>query len=197
MEMMEPGEYRDRMILAFRRKYREEQHKQREAGQEMELGRVLLPGGKCSILLPKSMTDMGDVERVVKYRSRNRPCMIKTDETGDATITFQTLPKEEKSGADIGKDFEEIRGKIQRIWKQNVFYDIGEVPVGELQVEWMDFRTFCLDGSLYCLLFLFEAGESIMLGNFHCSFPKYDVWKPVILKLLATIETDTEKRRKP
>ncbi len=202
--MMEQGEYKDSIILALRQKYEEERDKHRAIEQERGAGediatvrRVSLLEGKCSILLPESMTDMGEMERMVKYRNRNKPLLIKTDEMGDATIIFHMLPKEEKGRMDIGKELEEIRGKMRRIWKQNVFYDTGKVLAGELQVAWMDFRTFCLDGSLYCLLFLFEAGELTVLGNFHCSFPKYDMWKPVILKLLTTIETDAETRRKP
>ena len=75
-----------------------------------------------------------------------------------------------------------------KIWKQNVFYDRGEISAAGEPVVWMDLRAYCLDGSLYMILFMFQIEEQIVLGNFHCSFPQYDIWKPVVLKLLTTIQ---------
>ena len=72
---------------------------------------------------------------------------------------------------------------MKKIWKQNVFYDTGEVMAENTPVAWMDFRAYCLDGNLYSMLFIFQMREQAVLGNFHCSFPKYDIWKPVILKI--------------
>ena len=34
-----------------------------------------------------------------------------------------------------------------------------------------------------------------MIKNFHCSFVDYDRWKPIVLKLLETIETRSEERK--
>ena len=56
-----------------------------------------------------------------------------------------------------------------------------------IPVAWMDCKAYCLDGNLYSLVFLFRAQEQTVLGNFHCSFPHYDVRKPAVLKLLATV----------
>lgn len=81
-----------------------------------------------------------------------------------------------------------LRGDMKKVWKQNVFYDMGKVTADGHTVAWMDFKAFCMDGSIYSLLFLFQAGNQMILGNFHCSFVQYDIWKPVILKLLTTIQ---------
>ena len=85
---------------------------------------------------------------------------------------------------------ERLRQDMQKVWKQAVFYDMGTVKTGEVPVSWMDCKTFCLDGSLYCLLFLFEIQGQLILGNFHCSFSKYDRWKPTVLRVLETIEEE-------
>ena len=83
-----------------------------------------------------------------------------------------------------------IRNDMRKIWKQNVFYDIGEVVAENTPVAWMDFKAYCLDGNLYSLLFMFQTQARSILGNFHCSFPIYDIWKPVVLKLLTTIQAE-------
>ena len=45
--------------------------------------------------------------------------------------------------------------------------------------------------SFYSLLFMFQAQAQSVLGNFHCSFQIYDIWKSVIIKLLTTIQAET------
>ena len=80
--------------------------------------------------------------------------------------------------------------KIQKIWKQYVFYDIGEIVADNIPVAWMDFKAFCINGMIYSMLFLFQIEEQAVLGNFHCVFPKYDIWKPAVLKLLTTIQVE-------
>ena len=91
---------------------------------------------------------------------------------------------------------EHIRRDMKKVWKQNVFYELAEIMAGELAVAWMDFRAFCLDGSLYSMIFIFRMEEQLVMGNFHCSFPQYDVWKPVLLKLLTTIQVDVQDEQK-
>ena len=84
-----------------------------------------------------------------------------------------------------------IRNDMKKIWKQNVFYDTGEVMAENTPVAWMDFRAYCLDGNLYSFLFMFQTQAQSVLGNFHCSFQIYDIWKPVIIKILTTIQAES------
>ena len=65
--------------------------------------------------------------------------------------------------------------------------------VNRTYVAWMDLKAYCLDGNLYSMIFLFRAQGQTVLGNFHCNFPRYDVWKPAVLKLLATVQVRQER----
>ena len=187
-------EYADRTILALRTKYEVDQTEDQSAETEIGVGVQKLPlhreslfEGKCSILLPETMTDMGDTERTVIYRNLKRPQIIKTDREAGVAMTFSLLPADGATES-ISMQRDRACSDMKRIWKQNVFYDKGEIQAEEFTVAWMDYRTFCLDSSLYCLLFMFLMEEQMVLGNFHCSFPQYDIWKPAVLKLLATLQ---------
>lgn len=187
-------EYADRTILALRTKYEEDQTEGQPVGAEIGVGVHKLPlhreslfEGKCSILLPETMTDMGDVERTVIYRNPKRPQIIRTDRQAGVSITFSLLPAD-GAPESISVRRDRVCSDMKRIWKQNVFYDKGEIQAEGFPVAWMDYRAFCLDGSLYCLLFLFLMGGQMVLGNFHCGFPQYDIWKPAVLKLLETVQ---------
>lgn len=199
---MEKTEYADKIIRALREKYREKlaEHLPVEKeilirGKTIALNREILFTGKCSILLPEIMVDMDYVNRVVRFRNSNIPQVIKTDYKSGATMTFNLLPKadiaiEKSHSEQMGK----IRGDIMKVWKQNVFYDQGEILADGEPVIWMDFRAYCLDGSLYTMIFMFQVGEQIVLGNFQCSFQQYDIWKPVVIKLLTTIQKERNYR---
>lgn len=192
---MEKTEYSDRVILALREKYKEKQSEllpvEKEIiirGKRMALYQALLIGGKFSILLPEIMVDMDEASRIVRYRSLNSPQTIKTDYDSGASLTFSELSITDKTREEEpAKQLEKLRSDIKKVWKQNVFYDQGEITADVGPVAWMDFRAFCLDDSLYAMFFLFQTDEQLLLGNFHCSFSQYDIWKPVMLKLLTTI----------
>lgn len=190
------AEYSDRMILTLRTKYREKSTEllplEKEIminGEKVTLNREILFEGKCSILLPEIMVDMDYLNRAVRYRNPNRPPIIKTDYKSGAAITFSLIPMADRMETEnISEQMEKVRSDIIKVWKQNVFYDRGEISSDGEPVVWMDYRAYCMDGNLYMILFMFQLKEQIVLGNFHCSFSQYDIWKPVIIKLLATIQ---------
>lgn len=190
--------YKDKIVLALRAKYEEKQLEDQPIGKDIRIGSKSIPlhresffQGKFSMQLPEIVEDMGALERTVKYRSENRPQIIKTDRSADATFTFSILPPGDiAEEEDVLEKLLKIRGDMKRIWKQNVFYDMGKVEADTALTAWMDFKAFCLDGSLYGMIFLFELKEETVLGNFHCSFSKYDIWKPAVLKLFTTIQID-------
>lgn len=196
---MREEEYGDKVILALRQKCAEIQWESQSIGEGIRMGgreravhREWLFGGKCSLLLPDTFTDMDEIDAAARYRNGSRPQIIKAEQNGDGALTFSLLPREEREGkAGTAAMLEDIRGNMSKIWKQAVFYDRGEVQAGERKIPWMDLKTFCLNGALYSLIFLFDAGEDVAMGNFHCSFQRYDIWKPVILKLLTTLEVTT------
>lgn len=176
----------DQLILELRRKYRQVQP-DTQAREQQEFQEVALYDGLCTIMLPANLHDMKREHRYAKYRSLTCPEVVMTDENTDATFTF-SFAGQAAEGEEPEQRMEGLRADMKKVWKQAVFYDTGVVMAEDIPVPWMDCKTFCLDGSLYCLLFLFELQGKLILGNFHCSFPQYDRWKPVVLRVLETIE---------
>ena len=199
MSDIRENEYIDTQILALRSKYHEIQSENQPVGNEIQIGtdraalyKSDLFDGACSIMLPEIMTDMDSTDRTVIYQNRNRPQIIKADRDSGAVITFNILSQTgEEEQRQVSEQMSVIRNDMKKIWKQNVFYDTGEVMAENTPVAWMDFKAYCLDGNLYSLLFMFQTQAQTVLGNFHCSFPIYDIWKPLVLKLLTTIQAES------
>lgn len=193
-------EYKDKIILALKQKYRQKQSENQDISENVWIGVNNVPlhwellfDGKCSMMLPDTLVEMPWKRVIVRYRSQNRPQIIKAEINGDAAVTFSLLDAED--GENISDQLLKIRRDMQKLWKQNVFYDVGKLSAQESEVAWMDLKAFCLNGSIYSLIFLWEIKEGLVLGNFHCSFPRYDIWKPIILKLLTTIRIGGEHER--
>ena len=199
MSDIRENEYIDTQILALRSKYHEIQSENQPVGNEIQIGtdraalyKSDLFDGACSIMLPEIMTDMDSTDRTVIYQNRNRPQIIKADRDSGAVITFNILSQTgEEEQRQVSEQMAVIRSDMKKIWKQNVFYDTGEVMAENTPVAWMDFKAYCLDGNLYSLLFMFQTQARSILGNFHCSFQIYDIWKPVIIKILTTIQAES------
>ena len=153
--------------------------------------RESLFGGKCSILLPDTLTDMEVTNEIVGYRSLQSPQIVKAETNGNAVLTFSLIPKAE-AGREAMDDSRlgKLRQDMKKKWKQDVYYGTGEVQAGGLKVPWMDLKSFCEKGNIYSFIFLFDINEDTVLGNFYCHFQHYAVWKPVIPKLLATLESE-------
>lgn len=97
-------EHADAEILALCHKYREKQAGHITDSRKILIGTDSVPlykeilfGGICSIMLPESMTDMDEIERMVRYQNRKRPPVIRTDADREVSMTFSIL-----SPADAG-----------------------------------------------------------------------------------------------
>ena len=77
-----------------------------------------------------------------------------------------------------------------RLDRKNVFYEEGQVS-GSLPVLWFDYKSFAADERVYNLMFLFRAGERLLLGTFFCVFRDYDRWKPEVLRVLKTVREES------
>lgn len=193
-------EYPDKTILELRKLYRETVGENRSTENEIWLGgspvavsRVELFQGKCSMVLPEIMEDMPAFERTVRYRNKNRPPVIKAVPNRSAAFILDFYREEEKREMPVSERLTAIQKDMEKVYKQNVFYDAGIIKAEDFPVAWMDYRAFGAGGSFYVMTFLFETGGEIFIGNFHCSFKKYDIWKPVWKTLFATIKSNVEK----
>lgn len=194
--MADKEKYPDKIILALRKKQKKSRWENKNMEELLEnkaivgFSRRYFAGQKFSLFLPEELYEMSEGEQRVKYPNQNRPGIILTDRYGDATLTLSrlSLPREQNDKG-VENRLKEIQREMKKRWKQQVFYETGVVKARQIDVAWMDYRGFCLDESLYSLLFLFFLSEEVILGNFHCRFVHYDHWKTIVLKLLETIET--------
>ncbi|WP_349948728.1 hypothetical protein ABFV83_10025 [Lacrimispora sp. BS-2] len=153
-------------------------------------------GPGFALKIPGGFEEIGKEKAASVFFSKNRPEMILVNSHEHAGLTFQTARLE--NGKTI-IDLEAERERIRRILKQadgkNVFYDQGNVS-GTIPALWFDYKSFAADERVYNMMFLFLAEGKLIIGTFYCIFKDYDRWKPKILTMLGTIQTEEEEHER-
>ena len=76
---------------------------------------------------------------------------------------------------------------LENLDDRTVCYDMGQEE-NEIKVDWLEYKSFAIDGRVYNVLFLFNTGKEKMLGTFYCPFEEYGTWKPMIWDIMQTIK---------
>jgi hypothetical protein len=149
-----------------------------------------------TIKIPSGFEEIGRKKAASVFFSKNRPEMILVNPYEHVGLTFQTAILE------CGKTFKDLeaeRERILRILKQadgkNVFYDQGNVS-GNIPALWFDYKSFAADERVYNMMFLFLSEGKLIIGTFYCIFKDYDRWKPKILTMLGSIQTEEEEHER-
>ncbi|GFI03493.1 hypothetical protein IMSAGC005_02330 [Lachnospiraceae bacterium] len=140
-----------------------------------------------SIQIPKEFEQADAQSAAAVFWSEKRPPVILITPKREEGLTFQFL-SEEMAGETLSGCRRRIKQLTEQIDERCVYYDMGE----ETGTAWFDYKSFAKSRTVYNLIFLFQAGGKKILGTFYCIFEKYDIWKPMILKMLSTIRTKEE-----
>ncbi|MEY8268918.1 hypothetical protein AALA79_21500 [Lachnospiraceae bacterium 64-25] len=185
------------VIGVLRYRHAQKRFEKRKVKKYVQLGMDKIPvhrerilDGCCSILLPETFVDMELTSDMVGYRSLWTPQSIKTTAAEDAVLSFGLIPMAESGTEEmpVSDKLEKLRQDMKRKWTQDVYYGTGQVQADGRKAAWMDLKSFSARGSMYSFIFLFEIKGETVFGNFYCSFEQYLIWKPVMQKLIATIE---------
>lgn len=147
-----------------------------------------------TLWIPKEFfqTDRDAVADV--FWSENRPDILFLTVGKTEGITFQILEREESLWNRNGNPMEQFKHLLGKLDDRTVCYGMGET--GEnVQVFWLEYKSFAADERVYNLLFLFRTEEKDILGTFYCPFEEYDSWKPMIWEVIQTIREEDEDER--
>lgn len=175
--MKETQKYIDREIVLLQRKV-----KMRAEGG-LEGKRTYLDG--FSIIIPDGFSDMSEIEQYAKYPSERRPKKVLVNRK--ACFTYSKFPVREEF---LEQSCVKVKEALIKICPQNVFYEEGDIQMDAGKLCWFDCKGFSLDGSFYCIIFLFDTRKYRIFGNFHCPFHSYDTWKTLVIDMLSSIKVN-------
>ena len=73
------------------------------------------------------------------------------------------------------------------------FLDEGEEESGDSMLNWFDFKSYVITGTLYNLASVISFRDRSVLGMFSCPYELSPWWKPVYLKVLETFGSRSDR----
>ena len=184
--------YTDEILIKKGNEYKQFAYGNLEEGMYIqgvfyEFSRQKLTLEDISIMLPINFSDMPLTMAKVKYPSEQRPDIIKMNVESDINFTFKLLefPQTEQSLEQIIQYFYQV---IQKTQPANVFYEKNFLPIMGKKLGWFDFKSHAIDCKLYNLMYLLPIGRKFLHGIFNCPLSEVDLWKPVVLQVIHSIE---------
>ena len=145
--------------------------------------------GRLRVYLPEQFADMPDSSAKVKYPSRNRPSIIKTNENATVDFTFSFIGENQ-----FRLTAQTVWNEIEYYFPRNVLYDTGTFTKENQEIFWLEYKSFSMESEVYNLLFTIVFGntdtKSTILGAFNCAFASYDIWKPCVLQIIEAIQCE-------
>lgn len=188
MEEVKDGDV-DKLFLQVQKELQKIKSEVKEPYKELT-GWPEFHGPGFALKIPNGFEEIGRKKAASIFFSKNRPEMVLVNPQEYAGLTFQTARLEQGiSVLKLEDEGEQIRQILKQADGKNVFYDQGSVS-GDTPALWFDYKSFAADERVYNLMFLFLSDEKFMIGTFYCMFQDYDRWKPIILKMLKTIQTE-------
>lgn len=183
-------------VLTLKREKFKEKYSTLEAGVYTEDGiiefeRQYFFEDNFSLFMPVSFIDMPEEIAKIKYPSVDRPQIIKTSEDGGINLTFSTF-KQMLNSEDVEDYIKGLQSTIKHMQPANVFFQHKVITLDTTTVSWFDFKGYAFDDQVYNFMYVVPIENGIVLGNFNCLFSLYNVWKPIVLQMLDTIQDESK-----
>lgn len=166
-----------------------------ETQERADLSKKLkwFPSLGIAMYIPDGFFEADEDKTASIFFSKNRPELVLINPSAHSGLTFQTAILEKKTYVlDLYHEREQMIQILKRADEKNVFYDQGNIS-GNVPMVWFDYKSFAADERVYNMMFLILSDRKMMVGTFYCIFKDYDKWRPVILRMLETIQTEEEE----
>lgn len=144
------------------------------------------------LMIPDTFREMDPALATKKYPSDSRPQIILTDETGTVNFTF-SLYRESIEPGTTQAAIEQIKIIIKTMHPTYRFAGGGSIDGKDNHLSWTEFNSCSLDGSVYNLLAIIDFNNNFIIGMFNCPQNNKISWKPIMLEVLNTFESEVGK----
>ena len=139
------------------------------------------------IPMPRGFIKASDEYVKAKYFSKNRPQIVFKDENGESNLMLQSMKR------DLVNESDDLKSAKRAIYFNDStvrVYDEGKIIKENYTAVWFDYKNFVSNECIYNLLFIISAGRRSVFGAFNCMFENYDIWKPIVLKILKNVRIE-------
>ena len=140
-----------------------------------------------SIYSPSSFIDMPDEIKEMKYPTKFRPEIIKTNLAGDINLSLSLL--EEGKDADIETLQRDLRSLLSKAHKGIKFLEAKKLnKEGLVEINCFDFILPGIDEKIFHMMGMGKTDRQIIQVIFNCREPDANAWKKAVIDIFENIE---------
>ncbi len=140
-----------------------------------------------SIYSPSSFIDMPDEIKEIKYPTKFRPEIIKTNLAGDINLSLSLL--EEGKDADVETLLSDLRSLLSKAHKGIRFLEAKKLnKEGFVEINCFDFILPGIDEKIYHMMGMGKTDRQIIQVIFNCMEPDANGWKKAVIDIFENIE---------
>ena len=140
-----------------------------------------------SIYSPSSFIDMPDEIKEMKYPTKFRPEIIKTNLAGDINLSLSLL--EEGKDADIETLQIDFRSLLSKAHKGIKFLEAKKLnKEGFVEINCFDFILPGIDEKIFHMMGMGKTDRQIIQVIFNCREPDANAWKKAVIDIFENIE---------
>ena len=149
--------------------------------------KVLYFNDSVSIYTPLSFIDMPDEIKEIKYPTKFRLEIIKTNLAGDINLSFSLL--EEGDNADIETLVSDFINILSKAHKGIKFLDSMKLnKEGCIEMHCFDFILPGIDEKIYHMMGMGKTDKQIIQVIFNCMESDANAWKKAVIDIFENIE---------
>ena len=146
---------------------------------------VSLYGGKLTVSVPASFTEMSADKIVVKYpNAGNRPNVVYTNERASVNVAFTQveMPTEQE---DIPEVEEVLSQQLQATKPMNFKSRIEKINGSDYAI--FEFESQAIDSKIYNLIFATDVNGKLLMGTFNCTEGLKGEWQSKAKEILSSL----------
>lgn len=120
-----------------------------------------------------------------KYFFQNHPQIVLKDRHGESNLLFQTM---NSNCMDIVDALNLAQEAIRDSDSTVIVYDVERINDLNYAVAWFDCKYFAGRENVYSLTFIIDFEGKRIFGSFTCLFENYYIWKPIVLRMVRSVE---------
>lgn len=152
-----------------------------------KLKSITLFDGRIELLVPKRMSEMSDEMWALKYRSRERPPMVLTDDDGEVNLLASGTAQQ--AGEDQMAAFVDFQMDQLKKQRSDLFIlDHGVKIVNGKNVGFFKFHSTAADQKVFNYYFFIIVEGKVVLFTFNCIDRLRDDWEDTADQIVASLK---------
>jgi Golgi nucleoside diphosphatase len=154
---------------------------------QADLEKRKLLDDKVEILVPKNFKQMGPEMLDFKYKGKNRPTLVFTDDAAAVNLAFNLLPNQ--ASEDLIETYKNsVKASFQASFPNAIWKGDGVRIINGRKVGYLKLITEAIDQPIYNYLFITHCQGKLLVGTFNCTERRLPEWEENAEKIVESLK---------